>query len=69
MLVISPKKPYHNLFLNNCEEIKDIIVCLAKTLLKTKEHLISTQLCLDNIVYVEEKDYRIENWTSSAVKR
>jgi hypothetical protein len=62
LLLVYPSEYYHLLFANNCEELTDIVRCLAATIVRGQGALANNQVSLQNVRKVAEKEFLLEDW-------
>lgn len=62
LYTLNPQPYYYSLFINHNEELKDILVYLAKNIVKGKGNICNNQISLENIVRKNEKQFYMSDW-------
>lgn len=68
LFLIYPTPYYFSLFANQNEELIDIILALAKTVVRMKGNISNNQVNLKNIVKVKEKQFLLSDWGCAALR-
>ena len=68
LLLIYPT-PYHSaLFANENEELRDIVVCLARSVSSARGSFANNQVSPKNVVRVREKQFLLADWGCAALR-
>lgn len=68
ILLIYPTGYYFSLFANQNEELRDIVIALARTVASTQGNIANNQVTLKNVVRVKEKQFLLADWGCAALR-